>query len=342
MPDAPKDFPVDALETFLKRSIEGFGDGLQVTKFADGQSNPTYLLVTSESNYVLRAKPPGVLLKSAHAVDREFRVMNALHNTAVPVPNMILLASEDNPLGRMFFVMEKIDGTVFWDPTLPDLTSSQRTKIYASMNKTLAALHSLDPAELGLSDFGKPGNYFERQSSRWASQYLASCDQPDADMLVAMQWLSANMVPDDGGVALVHGDYRLDNMMFNPDGEVVALLDWELSTLGHPLADLAYQCMQWRMPHYSPLRGLGGIDRAALGLPSEQEYVSQYAAHRNLDTILNWNFYIVFSFFRLTAILQGVYQRAQAGNASNPDKANAYGRAIPELIRLMRVAIDES
>jgi len=321
------------LDAWLSDHVPGFAGLRGVEKFGDGQSNPTFRLDADSGTYVLRAKPPGKLLKSAHAVDREYRVMAALGGTDVPVPAMLALAPDDaSPIGRAFFVMEYLEGRIFWDPSLPELDRDARAAIYDGMNKTLAALHDVDVAAAGLSDFGKPGDYFARQVDRWSRQYRDSVDQPTDDMAHLMAWLERNRPADDGAVALVHGDYRMDNMMFAPQSsEVISLLDWELSTLGHPLADLAYQCMQWRLPHDAGMRGLGGLDRAALGLPSEADYVAAYCDRRGIGPIDNWSFYLVFSFFRLAAILQGVFARAEAGNASNPEKARAYGRAIPLL-----------
>ncbi|MFY9211556.1 MAG: phosphotransferase family protein [Aestuariivita sp.] len=307
------------LETHLQTHVEGFGTLDAIDKFGDGQSNPTYKLTSGTRSFVLRAKPPGKLLKSAHAVDREFRVMNALGATDVPVPHMYHLSGEETPLGTQFVVMEMMEGRIFWDPALPEMSNEQRSAIYDQMNLTLARLHSVDPVAVGLEDYGKPGNYFARQLGRWSGQYKASETEPlpDADWLI--DWLEKNMVEDDGAVSIVHGDYRIDNMMFAPDRpEVIALLDWELSTLGHPLADLAYQCMHWRLPHEGSFRGLGGVDRAAHGLPSEAEYVALYCQRRGINPPENWTFYLVFSFFRLLAILQGVLKRGLDGNASNP------------------------
>ncbi|WP_050932043.1 phosphotransferase family protein [Aestuariivita boseongensis] len=307
------------LEAYLQAHIEGFGTLDAVEKFGDGQSNPTYKLTSGGRQYVLRAKPPGKLLKSAHAVDREYRVMKALAETDVPVPRMYHLSGDETPMGTQFVVMECMEGRIFWDPALPDLSNEERAQVYDQMNLVLSRLHSVDVGAVGLSDYGKPGSYFERQLGRWSGQYKASETDPlpDADWLI--DWLGANMVEDDGQVSIVHGDYRIDNMMFAKDRlEVVALLDWELSTLGHPLADLAYQCMHWRLPHEGHFRGLGGVDRAAIGLPSEDEYVALYCERRGIGRPENWNFYVVFSFFRLLAILQGVLKRALDGNASNP------------------------
>ena len=330
-----------ALADYLAAEVPGFQGLRAVRKFDAGQSNPTYLLTASSGRYVLRAKPPGELLKSAHQVDREFRVMEALKGTDVPVPRMLHLSAEASPIGRMFYVMEFVEGRIFWDPALPDAADNgERAAVYGGMNKVLAALHSVDIDKVGLSDFGKPGNYFERQFSRWSAQYRASETGRVEAMEELIGWLEANALPDDGRVSLVHGDYRLDNMIFAPDEpKVVAVLDWELSTLGHPYADLAYQCMQWRLPHASGFRGLGGVDRKALGLPSEGEYVQAYCMRRGLAGIDNWTYYLAFSFFRLAAICQGVYKRALDGNASNPQKARTYGDAVALLAGLAVEAI---
>ncbi|MBZ0129026.1 MAG: phosphotransferase family protein [Rhodobacteraceae bacterium] len=322
---------LDALGLYLEAQIDGFHGLKAAEKFGDGQSNPTYLLRADSGDVVLRAKPPGDLLKSAHQVDREYRVMQALADTDVPVPKMLHLAEGGNPLGRMFFVMQYLPGRIFWDPALPELDKGDRAAIYDAMNQTLAALHGVDVGAVGLLDFGYPGNYFARQTDRWIKQYKSSVMEPNADMDRLMDWLLANM-PDDETSRLVHGDYRLDNMIFAPDRpEVIAVLDWELSTLGHPLSDLAYQCMQWRLPYQAGMRGLGGLDRADIGLPTEDEYVTAYCARRGIPEIGNWNFYLAFSFFRLAAILQGVVRRAHDGNASNPQRAREMAQAIPVL-----------
>ncbi len=321
-----------ALETYLSDHVDGFAGLNSVTKFSDGQSNPTYKVTAKSGEYVLRAKPPGELLKSAHQVDREYRVMAALAGSDVPVPKMLHLADGDNPLGRMFFVMAFNAGRIFWDPALPELEKSERGKIYDSMNATLAALHSVNVADAGLSDFGRPGNYFARQTDRWIKQYKASRLEADANMDRLMDWLNDHMPDDDGAVALVHGDYRLDNMIFDARApDCIAVLDWELSTLGHPLADLAYQCMQWRLPYRAGMRGLGGLDRTDLGVPEEVDYVARYCERRGIARIANWNFYLAFCFFRLAAILQGVVRRAHDGNASNPARAREMAKAIPLL-----------
>ena len=322
---------IKELGVFLEANIPEFRSLRSARKFGTGQSNPTYHLKAGSGEYVLRAKPPGALLKSAHQVDREYRVMAALKDSDVPVPEMVFLSDEDTPLGRMFFVMRFLEGRIFWDPTLPDLHAEERRQVYDAMNRTLAALHEVDVNGVGLGDFGKPGNYFARQTDRWIRQYRASVVAPNRDMDRLIDWLLAEM-PDDETATLVHGDYRLDNMIFAPDDlDVIAVLDWELSTLGHPLADLAYQCMQWRLPYGSGMRGLGGVDRVELGIPMEEEYIASYCKRRNIPNIRNWNFYLAFSFFRLAAILQGVVRRAMDGNASNPARAREMAKAIPVL-----------
>lgn len=338
------DITTTALDDYLSAQVPGF-DGLRaVTKFGSGQSNPTYRLEASSGTYVLRSKPPGPLLPSAHLVEREHRVMAALADSKVPVPRMLHLALDaTSPTGRAFFVMEYLDGRIFWDPALPDLAHVNRGAVYDAMNRTLAALHDVDPVAAGLGDFGKPGNYFARQTERWAAQYAASTDTPLPDMTRLAGWLADHMPADDGQVALVHGDWRIDNIIFAPQSaEILGVLDWELSTLGHPLADLAYQCMQWRLPNDGDMRGLGGIDRAAQGLPSEADYVAAYAARRGLPPIADWPFYLAFAFFRLAAILAGVAARAAAGNASNPESGRRYAAAIPQLAAMGVAATAEA
>ncbi|POP53757.1 phosphotransferase [Zhongshania marina] len=325
---------IASLTAYLEANVDGFKGPLTAEKFAGGQSNPTYLIEAASGKYVLRRKPPGELLKSAHAVDREFRVMRALASTEVPVPKMRVLCDDDSVIGSMFYLMDFLDGRIMWDAALPKQTPAERTAIYDAMNKVLADLHNVDIEKAGLSDYGKPGNYFERQLSRWTKQYRASETETVPSMEKMMVWLSDNLPEDDGLVCINHGDFRLDNMMFAHDSsEVLALLDWELSTLGHPYADLAYQCMQLRIPSDAAIPGLGDVDREALGIPSEKAYVQQYCQRRGIAEIDNWIFYLAFSFFRLSAILQGVYKRALDGNASSK-KAMDYGALAAPLADL--------
>lgn len=332
-------FDVDALAGELHEIVPGFSGLHVVEKFNTGQSNPTYKVKADSGTYVLRTKPPGKLLKSAHQVDREYRVMKALGEQGIPVPRMLALAGEDSAIGRMYFVMELVEGRIFWDPDLKGLQSSERSGIYDAMNETLAKLHMVDPEAAGLGDFGRAGNYFARQISRWGDQYVASKTDEIAAMDRLMSWLNDNIVEDDK-VAVVHGDYRLDNMIFAPHApKVAALIDWELSTLGNPMADLAYQCMQWRLPHDSGFRGLGGLDRKELGIPTEAAYLAKYAERTGAE-IDNWAFCLAFSFFRLASILQGVYKRALDGNASNPERALAVGKSVPMLAEMAVDIID--
>jgi aminoglycoside phosphotransferase (APT) family kinase protein len=329
-----------ALADFLRRRLPGASGGLTVEKFSGGQSNPTYLLRAGPARYVLRKKPPGTLLKSAHAVEREFRVLQALESTGFPVPRAHLLCEDPAIVGTPFFIMDYVDGRIFWDPALPELSAPARFRIYDEANRALAALHRLDPAAIGLADFGRSGDYFLRQVSKWTQQYRASELQPIAEMHELMAWLGENVPKADGKVALVHGDYRLDNLIFDNHSErLIAVLDWELSTLGHPIADLAYQCMQLRLSHTGPFRGLGGLDRDGLGLPSEAAYIAAYRRRLDLPAIDGWPFYLAFSFFRLAAILQGVKRRAVEGNASNPERAHRMGEAVPVLARMAMTMI---
>ena len=342
MPHKLYDFDIAKLEIYLQDNIADFGSLNSMIKFSDGQSNPTYKLSTNTGNYVLRAKPPGKLLGSAHQVDREFRVMKNLANTGVVVPKMYHLAGDENPLGAMFLIIEFIDGRILWDPRLPDASHQQRSQYYAEMNQALATLHEVDIEARGLADFGKPGNYFVRQTGRWVKQYRAAETIKDAKIDRIIDWLNANMVDDDGQVSLVHGDYRMDNMVFATDEtKLIAILDWELSTIGHGLADLAYQCMQWRLSADAGLGGLGGIKREEFGIPSEADYVEQYLTARNLPPIENWNFYLLFGIFRLIAIVQGVIKRAIDGNASDPKSKNRMIKVSGHLSQLANDLINQ-
>jgi aminoglycoside phosphotransferase (APT) family kinase protein len=310
------------LQGYLEENIPGFSGEIIAEKFPGGQSNPTFKLTAGDRSYVLRRKPPGELLKSAHAVDREYKVISALRDTDVPVAKTYCLCEDDDIIGSMFYVMEYMDGRVFWDASLPEIDSNEeRAALYDEMNRVLAALHNVDVDAVGLSDFGRPGNYFERQVGRWTKQYRASETEHSPAMEKLIEWLPANMPADDGTVSLVHGDYRLDNLMFHPtEPRIIAVLDWELSTLGHPLADLSYQCMAWALPASgSGILGLGGVDRATIGLPSDEDYIAAYCKRTGRDSIDNWNFYLVFCFFRLAAILQGIKKRALIGTASSPE-----------------------
>jgi aminoglycoside phosphotransferase (APT) family kinase protein len=267
--------------------------------------------------------------------------MAALAATAVPVPRVLHLCEDDGVIGSTFFVMEYLDGRIFWDGRLPDVSREERGAIYDAMNAALAALHRVDPVAVGLGDFGRPGSYFERQTARWSGQYRASETGaiPAMDALVA--WLDRAVPAEDGRVSLVHGDYRLDNMIFAPgEPRILALLDWELSTLGHPFADLAYQCMQWRLPSEGAFRGLGDLDRTAHGLPTEAEYVARYCERTGVAAIPDWTYYLAFSFFRLAAILQGVYRRSLDGNASDPERGRRMGEAVPMLAAMAMDLVD--
>lgn len=308
-----------AVNQFL--DAHNMGSILTATKFAGGQSNPTYLLNTTQGKRVLRRQPPGKLLRSAHAVDREYRLMKALAVTDVPVPEVYALCTDTDVIGSLFYLMEYVEGEIFWNAALEQLGSNaKRQQIYNQMNKALVKLHSVNIDQVGLADYGKPGNYFARQFARWSDQYTLSKtkDIPEVDSLMA--YLADNLPSDDGQVAIVHGDFRLDNMVFQEaqDYRIKAILDWELSTLGHPFADLAYQCMQLRLPSsLSMVPGLGGLTRSELGIPDEQDYVAQYCERRGIAQIENWEFYVAFSYFRLLAIIQGVVKRAKDGNASS-------------------------
>lgn len=340
MPRSVETLDSEVLGPYLEANVAGFGGLIKVEKFADGQSNPTFKVSAASGEYVLRRQPPGKLLKSAHAVDREYRVLAALADTNVPVPRVYHLCKDRDVIGSMFYVMEYCDGRIFWDSAIPEVDKAERTAIYDEINKVLAALHQVDIEEAGLSDFGKPGSYFERQYERWSSQYRASELRPIAAMEALISWLGKHLPEDDGRVSLVHGDYRLDNMIFDPSSpKVIALLDWELSTLGHPFADVGYQCMQLRMPaDIGHISGLRGKDLGELGIPSEEEYVARYCERMGIDGIDHFGFYVAFSFFRLAAIIQGVAKRAADGNASNRNAAQL-GEFVEPMAELALEAI---
>lgn len=321
-----------AVTAYLKENLQGFEGPIEAEKFDIGQSNPTFLLKTPSKKYVLRRKPPGVLLKSAHAVDREFRVQSALADTKVPVAKMHLLCEDDSVIGSAFYIMDHVDGRNFRQPTMEGegLSNAERGAVIDDMNRVLAELHMVDIDAVGLSDYGPPGNYFERQVGRWSKQYRASETTKIPAMDKLMEELQRQMPEDDGQRTLVHGDYRIDNMMFEKNGtNCLAVLDWELSTIGHPYADLASVIMQWQMPAGSEGRGLAGVDRKALGLPSDEEFIASYCERRGLPEIDNFGFYLSFCFFRMAGIIQGVLKRALDGNASNPERAMKVGEHVP-------------
>jgi aminoglycoside phosphotransferase (APT) family kinase protein len=312
------EIPMAKLNAYLSKHIKRFPSIKEICKLAGGQSNPTYLVTTEAGRYVMRRKPPGQLLKSAHAIDREYRVLRSLAESQVPVPKVFHYCADEDVIGSAFYVMEYVCGHIYWDPQLSDADSSTRLRMYDEMNRVLATLHLVNFAAVGLRDFGRVGHYFDRQIRRWTEQYRATETERRFEVEQLIEWLPINLPTDDGQICLVHGDYRLDNMVFDDSGQVIALLDWELSTLGHPYADLAYQCAQWRLPT-GRLRGLNGVDRRSLGIPSEGDYVDAYCKRRGLLEIRNWSFYLVLSLFRLAAICQGVYRRGLEGNASSTE-----------------------
>jgi aminoglycoside phosphotransferase (APT) family kinase protein len=330
--------PEAVLADYLQANVTGFRGPLTATKFKGGQSNPTYLIEAASGKYVLRRKPPGKLLASAHAVDREFRVLGALAGSAVPIARPLHLCTDDAIIGSMFYVMQYVPGRIIWDPALPDLTPAQRGAHYAAALDALVALAQLDIAAAGLADYGKPGNYFARQVSRWTEQYRAAETEKLDAMETLIAWLPAAVPADDGRVALVHGDFRIDNLIWAADEPALAaIVDWELSTLGHPYADLAYFCMALRLPRNRILPGLAGTDRGALGIPEESAMLDRFTAASGLDPRAHWNFLLAFQFFRLAAIAQGVLKRALQGNASSERamQAGAMARTIAELGALL-------
>jgi len=318
------DLPDAELATYLEDQVAGFRGPLTSRKFKGGQSNPTYLIEAASGRYVLRRKPPGQLLASAHAVDREFRVLQALHGSAVPVAKPLHLCNDESVIGSMFYLMEFVDGRIFWDPSLPDVTREQRGVYFESIIATLASLHTVDVTTVGLADYGKPGNYFSRQIARWSEQYRQSETGSIAAMDMLIERLPARCLADDGTVALVHGDYRIDNLMFDQtEPRIIAVVDWELSTLGQPLADLGYFCMALRLPRNPALPGLAGLDRAVLGIPDEAAILRRYSELTGRQIPDDWSFVLAFSYFRLAAIAQGVAKRAAQGNASSEQAMQA-------------------
>ncbi len=331
-------FDVAALEAWLGVHLPGFKGPLSVELFKGGQSNPTYKLITPSISYVMRAKPGPVakLLPSAHAIEREFTVMKALQGSGVPVAQMHALCEDESVIGRAFYIMEFVSGRVLWEQSLPGLQMSDRRAIYTEMNRVIAALHRTSYRQVGLESYGKPGQYIERQISRWTRQYQASITTPIPEMDQLMAWLPQNIpasAKDDSQTSVVHGDYRLDNLIFHPDKpQILAVLDWELSTLGHPLADFSYHCMSW---HIVPgtFRGIGGLDLLALGIPTEKEYIRMYCDQTGLakpqDLEVDWNFYLAFNLFRIAAILQGIAKRVETGTASSEQARSSGAGARP-------------
>ncbi|MGA0128918.1 MAG: phosphotransferase [Burkholderiales bacterium] len=326
--DEKHQFDTEKLENYLRQQIPGFQGPLTVEQFSGGQSNPTFLLASPSGKYVLRRKPPGKLLPSAHAVDREYRVISALNQTDVPVAKAFCLCEDDSILGTAFYVMDFVDGRVMWDGTLPDSSSEERNQIYKELNRVIAALHSVDHVAVGLEDYGRPGNYIERQIARWTKQYRASETEHIESMENLIDWLPKN-IPTNEDVSIVHGDYRLDNVIFHKaEPRILAVLDWELSTLGHPVADFAYHCMYWRLTP-GEFRGINGVDHRTTGIPEEQAYVESYCEQTGRDVIKDWDFYIAYNMFRLAGILQGIMGRVKDGTAASAHAEEQGRRAKP-------------
>ena len=314
------------LDRWMRAEVEGYRGPLSVEQFKGGQSNPTYKLVTPARSYVLRRKPPGRLLPGAHAVDREYRVISALAGQGFPVARAYALCLDEEVIGTAFYVMEMVEGRIFWDASLPEVPCGERPAYFDAMNATIARLHLIDPDAAGLGDFGKPGNYFERQIARWSKQYLADAE---AGRLAAMdrlvEWLPRNVPPDERGARIIHGDFRCDNMVFHPtEPKILAVLDWELSTLGHPLADFSYHLLMYRMPE-----ALAGRDLAALNIPAEADYVAAYCERTRRGAIADLDFYMAFNLFRLAGIVHGIKGRLARGNASSAHAAEMVQRLEP-------------
>jgi len=330
-------FDTARLQAYLRQHVAGFDDAgkpIVVEQFKGGQSNPTFRITAGDQRYVLRRKPPGKLLPSAHAVDREYRVITALRDTGVPVARTWCLCEDESVIGTAFYVMDCVEGRVLWDPALPGFAPEQRGAIFREMNRVIAALHQVDYARAGLGDYGKTGSYIERQVARWTKQYRASETETLDAMDRLITWLPANIPPGEE-TSIVHGDYRLDNLMFHPtEPRIIAVLDWELSTLGHPLADFAYHCMNWQIPA-GMFRGLGGLDLAKLGIPSQDEYVALYCKHTGRAAIDpdHWDFYVAYNLFRGAAILQGIMGRVKDGTAASKQALDA-GRAAKPMAEL--------
>ncbi|NCV25586.1 MAG: phosphotransferase family protein [Betaproteobacteria bacterium] len=322
-----------ALEQWMLAHVPGFEGPLSIEQFKGGQSNPTFALSTPKAGYVMRSKPGPVakLLPSAHAIEREYRVLHALTETDVPVPRVFGLCEDESVLGRAFYIMDRVEGRVLWDQGLAGMNQAQRRAIYLAMNHTIATLHQVDPIAVGLGDFGKAGNYFARQISRWSKQYLISETEPIEAMHKLIEWLPAH-IPADEQSCIVHGDFRLDNMIFAPDRpQVRAVLDWELSTLGHPLADFSYHCMSWHIPP-GTFRGIAGLDHLALGIPLESEYIQLYCEKTGMmmsEVHKHWTFCLAYNMFRLAGILQGIMKRVVDGTAASAEAKESGARARP-------------
>jgi aminoglycoside phosphotransferase (APT) family kinase protein len=317
------------LDAWLAAHLPGYAGPLRIERFEGGQSNPTFKLIAPSGPYVLRRKPMGEVLPSAHAVDREFRVLRALQGTDVPVPRVLALCEDPAVIGSIFYVMAHLDGRVFWDPRLPELAPAERGEVFDAMGAAIAALHRLDHAALGLADYGRPGNYLERQVARWTKQYRASETRTIPGMDRLIEWLPRH-IPASGTArtGIVHGDYRIDNLIFHPtEPRVLGVLDWELSTLGDPLADFASHVMAWRVTP-AQFRGLAGLDLAALGIPTEAEYLAAYCRRTGQSRPPDWETYVVFGMFRMVAILQGVYRRGLAGSAASDHALEHGGNAV--------------
>jgi aminoglycoside phosphotransferase (APT) family kinase protein len=324
-------FDIGILQEYMQQHIEGFSGELSIEQFKGGQSNPTFKLTADGKSYVLRTKPgpAAKLLASAHAIDREFRVMDALNKAGFPAARQYALCTDESVIGRAFYIMEFVNGRVLWDQSLPGMSNNERGQYYDEMNRVIAQLHTIDYAAIGLADYGKPGNYFARQIDRWTKQYKAAETEKIEAMDRLIEWLPQN-IPAGDEISIVHGDYRLDNIIFHPtEPRILAVLDWELSTLGHPLADFSYHCMSW---HIAPgqFRGIGGLDLKALGIPSEEEYIAKYC-ERTGKTINkeDFTFYLAYNMFRMAGILQGIMKRYVDGTAASEQALKAGKSARP-------------
>lgn len=318
----------DNLLRFLRAEGLTRGESIKVARLSGGQSNPTFAVQAVDGKFVVRKKPSGQLLPGAHAIEREFRVMDALQRTGVPVPRMRAFCDDAAVLGTPFYVMEFVEGRVLVDQSLPGMSPDQRRAIYSEMSRVISAIHTVDFTAVGLSDFGKPGNYFGRQIGRWSRQCLDSTIEKSDAMRRLIDWLPLH-IPQGDDVALVHGDYRLDNLVFHPtDPKIVSVLDWELSTLGHPLADFAYHCMSWRIP-VTLWRGIGGLDLDTLGIPSEAAYIDAYSNTTGLRPSEHWEFYMAYNLFRVAAILYGIAQRVADGTSAATDAVATAAKAAP-------------